>query len=83
MNSTITRYGLVLCFCGLLIPLNSVPLWAQWASLEGTVTDATAAAVPGAIVTALNVRTGVSYQFVTTGAGKYPCSPNCPRAFIP
>jgi hypothetical protein len=55
--------------------LFAVPMFAQFnASIQGTVTDATGAVVPGATVTATNDATGVATQGVTTGAGVYRIS---------
>src|SRR6202048_2180282 len=42
--------------------------------INGTVTDNTGAAVPGATVTVLNVDTGVSKTYVTNDAGVYDTS---------
>ena len=39
--------------------------------INGTVTDNTGAAVPGATVTVLNVETGVSKTYVTNDSGVY------------
>ena len=39
--------------------------------LSGTVSDTTAASVPGASVTAVNEATGLKYSVVTTDAGLY------------
>jgi Carboxypeptidase regulatory-like domain len=48
------------------------PLWAQsTASLQGTVTDAQGAVVPGASVTASNQATGVLRSALTDSAGYY------------
>ncbi|HEV7500605.1 MAG TPA: carboxypeptidase-like regulatory domain-containing protein, partial [Vicinamibacteria bacterium] len=48
------------------------PLWAQsTASLQGTVTDAQGAVVPGASVTASNPATGVLRSALTDNAGYY------------
>ena len=41
------------------------------ASLRGTVTDSTGAALPGATVSIVNVATGASRDLVTDGAGRY------------
>src|SRR5881394_148639 len=52
--------------------LSSPAAWAQFSStLEGTVTDPSAAVVPGATVTASNEATGVSQNVQTTSAGLY------------
>src|SRR5260370_25185979 len=42
--------------------------------INGTVTDNTGAAVPGATVTVLNVETGVSKTYVTNDSGVYDTS---------
>src|SRR5713101_7946493 len=42
--------------------------------INGTVTDHTGAAVPGATVTVLNIETGVSKTYVTNDAGVYDTS---------
>jgi len=56
---------LLLLFC---VPLPAV---AQTASISGTVTDATAAVVPQAKVTARNLATNASRDTVTDGSGTY------------
>lgn len=69
---------LLLCFA--LAPAA----WAQTGGeggIQGTVSDATGAAVPNAIVTATNVDTGVSTKRETTGAGLYTISPIIPGTY--
>src|SRR5689334_6490464 len=52
--------------------LSVAPLWAQsTATLQGTVTDAQGAIVPGASVTATNEATGVPRSVITDNAGHY------------
>ena len=52
--------------------LLAAPLWAQsTATLQGTVTDAQGAIVPGASVTATNEATGVQRAVITDSAGHY------------
>src|SRR6476646_5067323 len=50
----------------------AMPAWAQYSStLEGTVSDQSAAVVPGATVTTSNEATGVTQHVLTTSAGYY------------
>src|ERR1700690_3328057 len=44
-------------------------------TIQGTVTDASGAVVPQAVVTAVNIATGVETSRLTTGAGLYVLSP--------
>ena len=46
-------------------------LWAQTASVTGTITDSTGASVPNAKITALNVATGISRWVQTDESGVY------------
>jgi hypothetical protein len=67
---------LPLHLCGLLVAglslLVALPARAQsTATLQGTVTDAQGAAVPGASVSVKNVATGVQRDVVTDGHGDY------------
>jgi hypothetical protein len=50
-------------------------------SIQGVVTDATGAVLPGATVTATNVATGVKTERQTTGAGLYVLSPLPPGEY--
>jgi hypothetical protein len=50
-------------------------------SIQGTVLDASGAAVPGATVTATNVATGIETVTQTTGAGVYALSPLPPGEY--
>jgi hypothetical protein len=56
-----------------LLTLGSAHLYAQEdsATLKGTVTDSSGAAVPGATVTATNKDTSVDHTVVSNGAGEY------------
>src|ERR1700681_5092347 len=50
----------------------NAPLFAQFSSsIEGTVTDPSSAAVPGATITLLNQGTGIKITATTNGAGYY------------
>src|SRR5215469_9595839 len=52
--------------------VHSPRLWGQFtSSMEGLVTDATGAAIPGATVTLVNNATGVKMNVATTSAGYY------------
>ena len=71
MNLKASRCGSLLC-AGLIVIFFSVLAHAQTTgTLLGTVTDSTAAAVPGAAVRATNVETGISRATVTNAAGRY------------
>ncbi len=65
-----TKYLLLLVF---LLPGCCLPAQAQaiFGSIQGTVTDASGAVVPGARVKARNVNTGVSSDTVSNEAGLY------------
>src|SRR4029079_10071522 len=55
-----------------VLSLVSPSVWAQYSStLEGTVSDQSAAVVPGATVTTTNEATGVTQHVLTTSAGYY------------
>lgn len=60
--------------CGLLLCLLLAPaIFSQTSTgrIVGTVQDSTGAVVPGAAVVATNEETGISYNTVTSDAGKY------------
>ena len=50
-------------------------------SIQGVITDATGAVIPGATVTATNVATGVKTERQTTGAGLYVIAPLPPGEY--
>jgi hypothetical protein len=54
-----------------LLFLTASPLWAQGAEVTGRVTDPTGAVVPSAVVSVLNVETGVRYPAQTNHDGYY------------
>jgi hypothetical protein len=61
-----------------ILSLAAGPAWAQLAgsgSIQGTITDSSAAVVPGVSVTAINLATGVETSRQTTAAGLYVLSP--------
>ena len=64
----------ILCSC-LLLALSISPVFAQGevagATLNGTITDATGAAVPGATVTVTNRDTGLTRTTTSNEAGQY------------
>jgi Carboxypeptidase regulatory-like domain len=52
--------------------INLTSIWAQFSSsIEGTVTDSSSAAVPGATIMLLNNGTGIKITVQTNGAGYY------------
>src|ERR1035438_7848159 len=60
-----------------LLPLllACIPALAQFSSaIQGTITDASVAAVPGAVVTVTNLATGISRQATTSAEGFYRVS---------
>ncbi|MGH9784092.1 MAG: carboxypeptidase regulatory-like domain-containing protein, partial [Terriglobia bacterium] len=74
------RFLLQRVFCVLAIAaLTSASLHAQTmaATIQGTVTDATGAVVPGAAITVTNLETGLQRSAASTGAGLYSI-PNLP-----
>jgi hypothetical protein len=67
-------------FCLFTVAMLSGPtLYAQTmaATIQGTVTDATGAVVPGASITATNLETGLQRSTTSSGAGLYSM-PNLP-----
>jgi predicted porin len=73
-RKTLTRAGYVPTAASLLLwlAMGAFPAWAQTgASLSGTVTDQTGAALPGAGLTIRNVDTGATRTFATDGGGRF------------
>jgi hypothetical protein len=66
-----TMRRLIVIAATLLGLFLAAPVFAQDASLGGTVTDASGAVIPGATVTATNESTGVVSTAVTNAAGVY------------
>ena len=67
VNTKVVGCLLVVC-CALAIPLR---LMAQEATVVGTVTDQTGAAVPNVSVTLTNTETGVARTITTNSSGEY------------
>jgi hypothetical protein len=65
-----TSYWAVICLVSILVPLSA---WAQnfTASVNGSVTDPSGAAIPGAAVTLTSVGTGWTAKFTTSKDGLY------------
>ncbi len=63
----------VVLFLTLLFAFGGVSLWAQvsLSQIQGTVLDASGAAIPGATVKATNTATGVARTVTSTGDGNY------------
>ncbi len=61
------RFIVVLCLVGLFASYA----FAQEATIVGTVTDPTGAAVPNAAITITNVETGIASNFTTNDVGQY------------
>jgi hypothetical protein len=55
----------------LLLSTTQVKLQAQTATIQGTVTDATGAIVPGAAIQVKNIGTGTAQDFTTDAQGRY------------
>jgi Carboxypeptidase regulatory-like domain/TonB dependent receptor len=72
LKSIATKTSRVLCYQLLLIVLSSTGLYAQFSSgIEGTVTDASGAAVPGATIRLRNLNTATEQTIKSSGAGYY------------
>src|SRR5215510_7224344 len=65
----------------LLTPPRTLAQIGGAGSIQGVVTDATGAVVPGATVTATNVATGVKTERLTTEAGLYVITPLSPGEY--
>jgi hypothetical protein len=68
-----------LAFLFLLVPAGAQT--AGEGSIEGTVTDSTGAAVPGATVTITDNATGIKSMHIATGAGFFSISPVLPGTY--
>jgi hypothetical protein len=64
------RFAVVVLSCLFLLAL-ATPVFAQEATIVGTVTDPSGAAVANAKITLINVETGVSKVLTTNDAGQY------------
>jgi hypothetical protein len=74
MSSATTKFFRTASAVALLGLCSGLPLLAQSsgkATINGTVTDATGAAIPSAPVTVINTDTGVKRNVTTNGAGEY------------
>ncbi|MBI4909142.1 MAG: carboxypeptidase regulatory-like domain-containing protein [Acidobacteria bacterium] len=62
-----------LWLAAICLTISAVPLSAQTGvgQIQGTVTDATGAVIPGAAVTLINIRTDTRFQTITTEAGSF------------
>ncbi len=56
---------------GALFVLSAAPVFAQEATISGTITDQTGGVLPGVVVRAVHVESGNSFEAVTDGAGGY------------
>ena len=77
-------YYLALCtvlFATLISPIHLLAQIGGSGSIQGTITDPSAATVPGGTVTAQNTATGVKTTRQTTGAGVYVLSPLQPGEY--
>ncbi len=73
-----------LLFVSAFVFFTAPSLFAQiggTGSIQGIITDATGAVIPGATVTATNAATGVKTERQTTGAGLYVLSPLAPGEY--
>ncbi len=73
-----------LLFVSALLLFTAQPSFAQiggTGSIQGIITDASGAVIPGATVTATNAATGIKTERQTTGAGLYVISPLAPGEY--
>lgn len=83
VRSTVICAGLLLALAP-AGPAISPPLAAQsiFATMVGTVTDSTSAVVPGAKVTAINIKTNEKRQFTTDALGNYEINNLFPGSYV-
>src|SRR5215472_6866542 len=83
MNSKSASTSLWLLVSALVLftPLRTLAQIGGAGSIQGVVTDATGAVIPGANVTATNVATGVKTERGTTEAGLYVIAPLPPGEY--
>jgi Carboxypeptidase regulatory-like domain len=65
------RYAILICIAAFLLVTQAKAQTAGTGSIQGAVTDATGAVIPGANVTATNVATQVKHSTVTVSNGSY------------
>src|SRR5215470_7418800 len=80
-KSASTSLWLLVSALVLLTPPGTLAQIGGAGSIQGAVTDATGAVVPGATVTATNVATGVKTERLTTEAGLYVITPLSPGEY--
>lgn len=73
-------YGLA-CLFALLLATSALAQTGGEGAIQGTVVDPTGAVVPGALVTATNVATGVQTSRPTSSAGLYEITPLLPGLY--
>ena len=76
----VVAVAVCLAFC-LSLPTRLTAQTGGEAGIQGTVTDATGAAIPGASVTIKSIATGVEQTRRTTGDGLYTVSPIIPGLY--
>ena len=84
LNRLLRKLGVVLLIVVGIAFMNSAAVFAQIEGngvIQGTVLDPTGALIPGATVTATNVKTGVATTRNTTDAGFYVLSPLPPGEY--
>src|SRR5262245_16126409 len=82
-SKSASRYLWVVIFFSLLLltPTFTLAQIGGAGSIQGVVTDATGAVIPGATVTATNVATGVKTERLTAEAGLYVIKPLPPGQY--
>lgn len=65
------RHPTLICVMAILMGAGSLCAQVDRGTLAGTVTDATAASIPGATVSVVNVATGVKFQTTTNAKGEF------------